>query len=270
MKIYPYLNVGCGSRFLNNWTNVDFVSSNKDVVACNILKGLPFRDETFSVVYHSHLLEHLNPKQAESFLKECYRILEFGGILRVVVPDLEGIAQNYLQALLEARNENNELADANYNWAVLELLDQLVREKTGGDVLEYWKSPHLINQSTIEKRVGFEFQRIRKILLNDQNIESAKPKVNLKMRFKEAVLKSIFGISLETLQTAIFRNSGEVHKWMYDSYSLMKILEKSGFSNVCKVSALQSSIEGWTNFNWLDIEGGEIRKPDSIFFEALK
>jgi len=270
MTIYPYLNIGCGSRFLNNWTNVDFNSNNEEVLACNIVKGLPFKPDTFSVVYHSHVLEHLDPKQADFLLKECFRTLKLGGVLRIVVPDLEGIAQNYLLALNEVRKESNDFSNANYHWAVMELLDQLTREKSGGNILEYWKSPHLINSSTIEKRVGFEFHRIRESLLYNNSLERTTFNINFKSKIKDAFLKLFFGVGLEVIQDSIFRNSGEVHKWMYDSYSLTKSLERAGFSAVQQVSAHNSNIKGWSEFDWLDLENGKIRKPDSIFFEAIK
>jgi 2-hydroxychromene-2-carboxylate isomerase len=41
------------------------------------------------VVYHSHVLEHLPKDAAPRFVGECYRVLAEGGILRVVVPDLD-------------------------------------------------------------------------------------------------------------------------------------------------------------------------------------
>ena len=62
-----YLNLGCGSRFHEQWNNIDFKSNPPDVVGHNLLKGIPFENQTFEVVYHSHLLEHLKKKQAEDF-----------------------------------------------------------------------------------------------------------------------------------------------------------------------------------------------------------
>lgn len=47
---------------------------------------LPFRDETFDVVFHQGLLEHFRHPQAESLLKENIRVLKRGGYLLVDVP----------------------------------------------------------------------------------------------------------------------------------------------------------------------------------------
>ncbi len=57
-------------------------------------QGIPFPDRSFDVVYHSHVLEHLSKSEASKFLKECSRVLRPQGVLRVVVPDLEEIANN--------------------------------------------------------------------------------------------------------------------------------------------------------------------------------
>ena len=47
---------------------------------------LPFRDETFDIVFHQGLLEHFRPQQANALLKENIRILKKDGLLLVDVP----------------------------------------------------------------------------------------------------------------------------------------------------------------------------------------
>ncbi len=48
--------------------------------------SLPFRDETFDVVFHQGLLEHFRHLQAQALLKENIRVLKRGGYLLVDVP----------------------------------------------------------------------------------------------------------------------------------------------------------------------------------------
>jgi SAM-dependent methyltransferase len=57
----------------------------------------PFRfpDDTFDCVYASHLLEHLDRDVAERCLRQVYRVLRTGGILRLAVPDLDGVVAGY-------------------------------------------------------------------------------------------------------------------------------------------------------------------------------
>ncbi len=93
------INLGCGNRYLQGWTNVDFLPMPPDVQGHNLLKGIPYPDATFDVAYHSHILEHFTAQDGLRFLKECQRVLKPDGILRVAVPDLESIATSYLTCL---------------------------------------------------------------------------------------------------------------------------------------------------------------------------
>jgi ubiquinone/menaquinone biosynthesis C-methylase UbiE len=47
---------------------------------------LPFRDNTFDVVFHQGLLEHFRKREAEELLKENIRVVKPGGFLLVDVP----------------------------------------------------------------------------------------------------------------------------------------------------------------------------------------
>jgi predicted SAM-dependent methyltransferase len=126
-KSYPYLNLGCGGRFDERWTNIDFQSTNPVVIRHDLTN---FGDGAFRVVYHSHLLEHLTCEQGRRLLEECLRVLEQGGVLRVVVPDLESATRAYLDALTRARLSS--AAHADHKWMVIELIDQLTRTEPGG------------------------------------------------------------------------------------------------------------------------------------------
>ncbi|MFI5329548.1 MAG: class I SAM-dependent methyltransferase [Desulfobaccales bacterium] len=73
-----------------------------DIFIHDIRKPLPFEDNSFAGIYASHLLEHLYLDKAKALLKECYRVLEPRGVLRIVVPDLRVIINDYIKA-----TENN-------------------------------------------------------------------------------------------------------------------------------------------------------------------
>src|SRR3954466_5103292 len=97
-----YVNLGCGNRFHPAWTNIDMVSTGPGVIAHDLSRKLPLDDATCDLVYHSHVLEHIRRSQVPFFLQECRRILNPGGIIRVVVPDLEAICRLYLDSLEKA------------------------------------------------------------------------------------------------------------------------------------------------------------------------
>ena len=121
------VNLGCGPVWHPAWQNYDLRPRPPHVRRLDVRRPLPLPDGSADAVYHSHVLEHLPPAAADRLLGECRRILRPGGILRVAVPDLEAIARNYLEALDDTAS--HEFA---YDWAVLELLDQCVRETSGG------------------------------------------------------------------------------------------------------------------------------------------
>jgi len=114
------INVGCGSNPTSDWINYDnsfsiiiskfplfvpkillflgliknphfsYISFLKNSVIRygNMLKGLPDKDESISVIYTSHMLEHFDSLEADIFCIEAQRLLIPGGIIRIVVPDI--------------------------------------------------------------------------------------------------------------------------------------------------------------------------------------
>jgi predicted SAM-dependent methyltransferase len=103
--VHLKVNIGCGNRYLQGWDNLDFRPVEPQVQRWDLRKLLPYADGVVDLVYSSHLLEHLSPEQAEALLKDSLRVLKPGGIVRVVVPDLEALARRYLEAVEDVRGE---------------------------------------------------------------------------------------------------------------------------------------------------------------------
>ncbi len=101
--------------------------------------GLPFKDGSVDGCYASHLLEHLPRETARRLLLECLRVLRSGGVLRLAVPDLEVIVGEYLHVLGRAQ-AGDPAAMKQYEWITLELLDQLVRVESGGEMGRYLRN----------------------------------------------------------------------------------------------------------------------------------
>ena len=271
------LNLGCGSRFHPAWENVDFVSTNPAVRRYDLREGIPYTDSSFDVVYHSHILEHFSRQKALGFMRECYRVLRPGGVIRVAVPDLEQIAKLYLEALKRA-SAGDEAWGHNYDWLVLEMYDQTVREASCGDCAEYLRQKPIPNWDFIVERWGTQ----AKMLLEHVDAEE-RHRANGGGKAWAYVLRHPLAVARNTLLSILlgaddwkalragrFRRGGEVHMWMYDRYSLSELLKGSGFSNPRQCSAAESQIPNWRNFN-LDTEpDGSVYKPDSLFFEAVK
>lgn len=64
----------------------------------DVRRGLPFADDTVSVVYSSHMIEHLFRDEAVALLREVRRVLAPEGICRVVVPDLRSMVRWYVES----------------------------------------------------------------------------------------------------------------------------------------------------------------------------
>lgn len=249
------LNLGCGKRHHPAWTNVDFKSDGPDVIAHDLSKGLPFSDESFEAIYHSHLLEHFSKNYAPVFLNDCFRVIKPGGFIRVVVPDLESIARLYL-ILLEKSVKGDAEARKRYDWIMLELFDQMVRNHSGGAMLEYWRQNPMPAEDFVIERLGSE---VKDSIARIRSNPDSKNHLNGK-----------FDYTLDPPKIAQFRLSGEIHQWMYDRYSLGKLLKAAGFEDIKVCKADESQIPDFNSY-LLDIEPyGSVRKPDSLFMEAKK
>ncbi|MGE0057175.1 MAG: methyltransferase domain-containing protein [Dehalococcoidia bacterium] len=90
------LHLGAGGRELNGWLNVDlFGSQHKSNLYLDLLKRLPFDDNTVDAIFHEHTMEHFRYVDALKLARESYRVLRPGGALRIGVPDFGAYATSY-------------------------------------------------------------------------------------------------------------------------------------------------------------------------------
>jgi predicted SAM-dependent methyltransferase len=281
MSKLRYLNLGCGSHFHTDWVNVDFSKTGEGVIAQNLLEGIPFEDNTFEVVYHSHVLEHFPRDKARDFIQECYRVLMPGGIIRIAVPDLEQIVKNYIRLFEtgKANLDNNEIR-ADYDWIMTEMYDQAVRSTSGGEMIKYLSKEKLDNEDFIYSRLGHEAKMIRQGMVSPHNRQSHRvPSLRNAYRlirnaisprnYKTHLFKLFFNKEYKLIELGKFRLSGEIHQWMYDSYSLGSLLKDVGFKKIDQKKFDHSNIPDWKYFS-LDEVNDVVRKPDSLFMEAIK
>jgi hypothetical protein len=87
------LHIGCGKGLLPGWVNIDVHPA---PLSMNVLRGLPFGRGTARHIFVSHFLEHVYfPRDVKPFLAELLRVLAPGGIVRIVVPDVEQCIEAY-------------------------------------------------------------------------------------------------------------------------------------------------------------------------------
>jgi len=114
------INLGSGPASANGWTNYDWgllpilgkyrltsilirlglLPKDYDwkwpkIELVDIKGKLADKDNSVDYIYCSHVLEHFEKDEARNILKECRRVLKDKGIIRIVLPDLKKIINNY-------------------------------------------------------------------------------------------------------------------------------------------------------------------------------
>jgi len=91
------LDVGAGSGALinkiPNAIGIDLAPKHPKVIKADI-SNLPFENETFSTVFATEILEHLDDETLEKGLSEIRRVLITGGNIIITVPYKENLKQN--------------------------------------------------------------------------------------------------------------------------------------------------------------------------------
>lgn len=90
------INLGSGHYKLDGWINVDIDFDSRPSVIADLSAGLPFRDGTADFMHSEDFIDQLDLETAARFLKECYRVLKPGGVIRVLTPDVEKLCRLYL------------------------------------------------------------------------------------------------------------------------------------------------------------------------------
>jgi len=83
------LHVGSGQFHINNFLNTDIFGK----IPLDITKKMPFKDETFDLIYSSHVLEHITLEDFKFFMQESLRLLKRGGKQIIQMPSLEKMAK---------------------------------------------------------------------------------------------------------------------------------------------------------------------------------
>jgi hypothetical protein len=205
------------------------------------------------------------------------------------VPDLETICRLYLEKL-DACLSGEKDKEPDYEWMLLEMYDQTVRERSGGAMKAYLQQYPLLNEAFVYARIGDEARGL---------VAALKQQAGGKASFKNKLLRCtlqagqkpvlVQGVTLLTrlyqrvaarfllgkkaaqaLDIGRFRLGGEVHQWMYDCFSLAQTLQNAGFADPVQRTAWESAIPNWNDFALDALPDGTIRKPDSLFMEATR
>ena len=90
------INLGSGHWKFDGWVNVDLDAESLPDVLVDLSAALPFRDGTASFMHTEDFIDQLELDGAQAFLRECHRILQPGGVIRVLTPDVEKLCRMYI------------------------------------------------------------------------------------------------------------------------------------------------------------------------------
>lgn len=94
--------------------------------------------------------------------------------------------------------------------------------------------------------------------------------IGLRRSLSRSLVRLLLGReAVVAFEEGLFRSQGEIHRWMYDRFSLRKLTESAGFQNFCVCEAIESQIADYASYE-LDAVEELVRKPDSIFIECQK
>jgi len=267
------VNLACGDIFVSgdSWINLDYRASGSAVQRADLLGRLPLPDDGAALVYSSHFLEHIPRGQVAGFLAECRRVCAPGGVLRLVLPDLDNLCRAYL-----AHRERGEHEKADF--VVLEMIDQCVRHERGGELGRLYRS---LKSSPEEHSALIDFVRERtgENLLVDPSgrgrNNSGKARLwrrisgHAERVWTHAVLRLL--PKAFRAQNVSLAGVGERHHWLWDFEQLRAELLAAGFEAIERCEASFSRFDGFP-FQPLDLDAdGRPRKgAESMVIEASK
>lgn len=146
------LHLGAGGKRLAGWVNIDVHPAE---LCWNIARRLPFSDHSVELVYSAHTFEHLSyPDDAYRHLAELFRVLAPGGIVRLVVPDIEALARAYVsgESGVFAAIAGHATDDGAFEAASLEQL------------LAYAGAPVRVQDRWYDHKFGYDFASLSAML----------------------------------------------------------------------------------------------------------
>jgi len=236
-----YLNVGAGSWFHPYWTNLDnprsyyakslYANLNYDLTSGD---SWPIKDNSLNIVYSSHTIEHLNDKFTLDLMKQAYKKLKSGGIIRLTCPDID--------VLLDAYKRKDEYVFKVCNTQKLNI------------PLKY-----SIHQSLL---LYFAGECCNGIVSNKINITDEE----IQKEFKSLTNKDFLNKYTNMVTNKFVKDYPKEHKTWFNAEKLLEMLKLAGFEEVYKSAYMQSRSPILRNPNFFDNTHPDI----SVYVEAVK
>ncbi len=107
-----HLHLGCGDIDEPGFVNIDARPARHVHHVQGIAQLSRFSDNSVSLIYSSHCLEHVPHREVHAVLREWCRVLKPGGIVRLSVPDFDLLVDTYLDTGRDIRSVQMPLMGA--------------------------------------------------------------------------------------------------------------------------------------------------------------
>ena len=82
------LHIGSGGHCAEGWLNCDLLPFHLSEVVLDATRRFPFPNESFDFIYSEHMIEHVSFLEGAAMLRECFRVMRPGGVVRISTPRL--------------------------------------------------------------------------------------------------------------------------------------------------------------------------------------
>lgn len=128
----------------DGWLASDLKPKNRGILFIDATQPLPFAGGSFSYVFAEHMIEHIEYDDGQNLIREIYRVLRPGGVVRIATPDLVRCASVVIEPLApEARayvDWSNDKFGNHVNGRASFVLNRLMR---------WWGHRFLYDQPTL-------------------------------------------------------------------------------------------------------------------------
>lgn len=96
MRPNKKINIGISDWKKQGWDSIDHNDARLFSLPYQIWR-MPYPDETYEIVFCSHVIEHISHFKIEQAICEINRIMTKNGVLRLLTPDLRKLAKAYVE-----------------------------------------------------------------------------------------------------------------------------------------------------------------------------
>lgn len=99
------LQLGTGTNAREGWFNTDLEPQLPTIYLLDVTKPFPIAGTSFDFIFAEHQIEHVSYPDGCFMLRECFRLLKPGGVLRIATPNLATLLGLYAEHRSEVQQK---------------------------------------------------------------------------------------------------------------------------------------------------------------------